>query len=182
LTFVFPPVRRRAASLLAAPVGSSIIDVATGTGDQALEFAKRHIDVTGVDLSREMLQRASQRIKPSLHLKFLRANATCLPFKDRSFDNASISLALHDMPRQIEIDVLKEMRRVTKASGEILIVEYEDLSHGLKSVLSPFIRLYESKYYRDFARRDLRLLLTDAGLTVKRETNILGVFRAVIAS
>ena len=129
-----------------------------------------------------MLERASHRMKPDLCLKFLRANAACLPFKDGSFDESSISLALHDMPREIEITVLKEMRRVTKESGEILIVEYADLSHGLKSVLNPFIRLYESKYYRDFARRDLRQLLSDAGLTLKRQTNIMGIFRAVVAS
>ena len=181
LRFIFPPVRRKAATLLSAPSGSSIIDVATGTGNQALEFAKRHNDVTGVDLSRAMLERAGKRVKPSLRLKFLRANAACLPFKDGSFDYASISLALHDMPGEVEIAVLKEMRRVTKPSGEILIVEYENLSHGLKSALNSLIRLYESKYYRDFARRDLRGLLAEAGLTVKREANILGIFRAVVA-
>ena len=181
LRFVFPPVRRRAAALLGAPRGSSILDVATGTGDQAAEFARRNYRVTGVDISQAMLDRAKRRIKPDFCLKFMKANAASLPFEDASFDEASISLALHDMPREIELRVLREMRRVTKASGEILIVEYADLSHGLKSALNPFIRLYESNYYRDFARRDLLQLLTDAGLKVKRQANILGIFRAVIA-
>jgi ubiquinone/menaquinone biosynthesis C-methylase UbiE len=155
--------------------------VATGTGDQAAEFAHRRYCVTGVDLSQAMLDRARRRIKPDYCLKFTKANAACLPFEDASFDDASISLALHDMPREIEIKVLKEMRRVTKESGEILIVEYADLSRGLKSALNSVIGLYESKYYRDFARRDLRQLLTDSGLSVKRETNIMGIFRAVVA-
>ena len=181
LRFVFPPVRRKAASFLCAPRGSSILDVATGTGDQAAEFARRHHCVTGVDLSQAMLDRASRRIKPDFCLKFIKANAACLPFEDASFDEASISLALHDMPREIELKVLKEMRRVTRESGEILIVEYADMSHGLKSILNPLIGLYESKYYRDFARRDLQQLLTDAGLKVKRQANILGIFRAVVA-
>ncbi len=181
LRFVFPPVRRKAAAILCAPRGSTILDVATGTGDQAAEFARRHHCVTGVDLSQSMLDRAKRRIKPDFCLKFMKANAACLPFEDASFDEASISLALHDMPREIEVRVLKEMRRVTKASGEILIVEYADLSHGLKSILNPLISLYESKYYRDFSRRDLKQLLNDAGLTIKRQANILGIFRAVIA-
>jgi ubiquinone/menaquinone biosynthesis C-methylase UbiE len=129
-----------------------------------------------------MLERAGRRMKPDFCLKFMKANAAYLPFEDASFDDSSISLALHDMPRDIELKVLKEMRRVTKASGEILIVEYADLSHGLKSSLNPLIGLYESKYYRDFARRDLLELLTAAGLTVKRQANILGIFRAVVAS
>jgi ubiquinone/menaquinone biosynthesis C-methylase UbiE len=180
LRFVFPPVRRKAAALLCAPRGSSIIDVATGTGDQAAEFARRHLCVTGVDLSQAMLERAGRRIEPDFCLKFMKANAACLPFGNESFDEASISLALHDMPEEIELQVLREMRRVTKTSGEILIVEYADLSHGFKSILNLLIGLYESKYYRDFARRDLHKLLSDAGLTVKRQSNILGIFRAVV--
>jgi ubiquinone/menaquinone biosynthesis C-methylase UbiE len=181
LRFVFPPVRRQAARFLRAPQGSSIIDVATGTGDQAAEFARRQHCVTGVDLSLAMLTRAHRRLKRGLCLKFIQANAACLPFADATFDDASISLALHVMPREIELRVLREMRRVTRESGEILIVEYADLSRGLKSILNPIINLYESKYYRDFARRDLAQLLADAGLTVKRQTNILGIFRAVVA-
>ncbi|APV43497.1 demethylmenaquinone methyltransferase / 2-methoxy-6-polyprenyl-1,4-benzoquinol methylase [Dehalogenimonas formicexedens] len=181
LRFVFPPLRRKAASFLCAPRGSKIIDVATGTGDQAAEFARRRYSVTGVDLSGAMLERARHRIKPGLKLEFTQANAACLPFGDNSFDGSSISLALHDMPREIEVQVLKEMRRVTRGRGEILIVEYADLSKGIKSVLNSLIRLYESKYYRDFARRDLGKLLADAGLTIRRQKNIMGIFRAVVA-
>ncbi|XUX00557.1 MAG: class I SAM-dependent methyltransferase [Dehalogenimonas sp.] len=181
LRFVFPLVRKKAARLLLAPEGSTILDVATGTGDQAAEFARRRCCVTGVDLSQAMLDRARHRIKPELRLKFMRANAACLPFEDDSFDKSTISLALHDMPREIELQVLREMRRVTRGAGEILIVEYADLSHGIRQALNPIIGLYESKYYRDFARRDLRQLLADAGLTVRREKNILGIFRAVVA-
>lgn len=65
--------------------GSRILDVATGTGKQAYAFAKRGYDVTGIDLSRDMLKIAIAQNKYDI-AKFEIADATKLPFKDNMFD------------------------------------------------------------------------------------------------
>ena len=109
-------VRDKTVDFTDAGKGSKILDVATGTGKQALAFAERGYDVTGIDLSEAMLKVASKKNKYE-KAKFALADATNLPFKDSSFDVSCISFALHDMPLSIREKALKEMVRVTKPEG-----------------------------------------------------------------
>lgn len=111
--YILFPLRRKVAAFLAVPPPKKILDVATGTGAQAYEFAKRGHDVTGIDLSPEMLAQAKKKTTSSLRLRFLHADATKLPFKKGTFDVSSISLGLHDMPYDIDVMVLQEMKRQT---------------------------------------------------------------------
>src|SRR3989344_9089758 len=87
--FLFP-IRKKAALFFPLKPPAKIIDVATGTGAQAYELAKLGLDVTGVDLSPEMLQQAKKKCKNSLSLKFQHADATEIPFKDNYFDYSSV--------------------------------------------------------------------------------------------
>src|SRR3990167_7739666 len=121
--FLFP-IRRKAAQFFPLKSPAKIIDVATGTGAQAHELAKLGLDVTGIDLSPEMLEQAKKKLDKSLKLQFLHADGTELPFRDNEFDGASISLGLHDMPYEIGLTVLSEIKRGVKKNGSILIVDY----------------------------------------------------------
>jgi len=103
--------------------GSVILDVATGTGKQALLFARRGYEVIGVDLSQDMLSRAEKKNKDK-RVSFGLADATTLPFKHDVFDVSSVSFALHDMPFPIRKRVVTEMVRVTKSEGTIVVVDY----------------------------------------------------------
>ncbi len=58
--FMFP-IRQKAAKFFPLKAPAKIIDVATGTGAQAYELAKLGLDVTGVDLSPEMLEQAKKK-------------------------------------------------------------------------------------------------------------------------
>ena len=116
-------IRDKVADFTNARKGSRILDVATGTGKQAFAFAKNGYDVIGIDLSDDMLKIAKKKKKYE-NVKFEAADATNLPFEDRHFDVSCVSFALHDMPLAIREKSLKEMVRVTKPKGIIMIVDY----------------------------------------------------------
>lgn len=178
--FLFP-LRVKAARFLDAEPKSKIIDVATGTGAQAYELAKLNLNVTGIDLSPEMLEQAKKKCKDRLTLKFQHADATEIPYKDNYFDYSSISLGLHDMPYDIEILVLKEMKRVTKKGGQILIVDYmEPKKHLVAKISHLLVSLYETKNYKPFIKHGLNAILSEVRLKIYRESNFLGLFQIVL--
>jgi len=103
-----------------------ILDVCTGTGDLAVEFAKRHpgAEIIGVDISDQMLKIGHEKIK-SLGLNgrivLQQSDLFHLPFKDEVFEVVSIGFGLrnlHDFKSGI-----KEMVRVLKKDGLLLILE-----------------------------------------------------------
>jgi len=172
--------RKEAADYLQPP--QKILDVATGTGALAYELAKLGHSVIGIDISMEMLSQARKKCSDNLNLYFQQADATHLPFNNNEFDATSISFGLHDMPYETEINVLKEMKRVTKTDGKILIVDYnETKNHWAAKLAYPLIKTSESVNWTPFITRGLENLLNKAGLKVAKWTTILGVIQIVIA-
>ena len=143
-----------------------ILDVCTGTGTQAFAFAKKGYEVMGIDLSEEMLRVANKKNKYE-NVRFVVADATKMPFENDYFECACISFGLHDMPYEVRHHVLDEMKRV---SEKIIVVDYHIPKNRLHRWLHvSFASLYESKYYRDFAKRDLEELLREHDLKVVTE-------------
>src|SRR4030095_201407 len=105
-------VRNQVVAIANVGKSSKVLDVATGTGQQAFAFAKQGHDVTGVDLTESMLAIARRHNKNGF-VKFEVGDATHLRFEDNTFDISCISFALHDMPLTIREKVLREMVRVT---------------------------------------------------------------------
>lgn len=173
LTAPFSRLRDRAVSFTDAATGSKILDVATGTGEQAFAFAKKGYDVTGVDLSDAMLRVARKKNEYS-NVKFEAADAAGLPFGDSEFDVSFISFALHEMPPTIRAKVLKEAARVTKQDGLIMISDYA-LPAGkvLRRAVYLFVRLYEGELFSRFINTDLEAVLRESGIEVKEELRLL---------
>ncbi len=173
--------RAKVADFIDAKKDSKILDVATGTGKQAFEFAKRDYKVIGIDLSESMLRLAIRNNRYN-NANFILADATELPFKEEYFDICCISLALHEMPLSIRQKVLHEMSRVTISGGTILIIDYATSS---KSRLARYFvcyiaRLFESKYYPEFIHSDLESLLKRQEIEVVAELDIIyGIFKMV---
>jgi len=166
-------VRDKVVNFTDARKGSKILDIATGTGRQAFAFAKKGFDVTGIDISEAMLKVANKKNKYG-NARFEVADATNLPFEDNSLDVSCVSFALHDMPLTIREKALKEMARVTKANGTVVIVDYALPKKKIsRFLIYHFVRLYEGEHYSNFIKADLEALLKKSGIEVKEEFPVL---------
>jgi demethylmenaquinone methyltransferase/2-methoxy-6-polyprenyl-1,4-benzoquinol methylase len=113
--------RSRAADLAAVGPGDRALDVATGTGDLALEM-KRRVgpggEVVGSDFSERMLELARQKAGD---VSFEHGNALELPYDDDSFDAATVGFGARnfsDLPQG-----LREMTRVVRPGGRVVVLE-----------------------------------------------------------
>ena len=179
----FRRTRREVAALAEVGRDSAVLDVATGTGEQAVAFAATGADVIGVDLSEQML-RIARRKNGFSKLRFQRADAVELPFAEASFDLVCISFALHEMPESVREAVLHDMARVTKPGGRIVVVDY-GLPRGrlARSLVYHLVKLYERDNYADFVRRDVTALLGAAGFRADQaHPKLLGVAKVWIGT
>jgi demethylmenaquinone methyltransferase/2-methoxy-6-polyprenyl-1,4-benzoquinol methylase len=118
--------RERAADLARVGPGSRVLDVATGTGDLAIELARRVApggEVVGSDFSEAMLARARTKPKPAgAELRFEWGDALELPFADGTFDAATVGFGARnfsDLARGLE-----EMARVVRPGGRVVVLEF----------------------------------------------------------
>lgn len=120
--------RRRTASHLPQRKNLDLLDLASGTGDQLIACLESGADVrsgVGIDLASEMLKVAKAKIglKPYKdRVKFQRADALRLPFPDNSFDAATFSFGIRNVPDPLA--ALKEIHRVLKPRGRCLVLEF----------------------------------------------------------
>lgn len=118
--------QRRFLQLVAPRDGEVCLDIATGTGDLAILIAERAtgIRVTGLDLSRDMLVVAEDKIKRkglADRVSVVEGNALMLPFPDESFDVVTCGFGLRNFPDLPQ--ALSEMRRVLRQGGRALSLE-----------------------------------------------------------
>jgi demethylmenaquinone methyltransferase/2-methoxy-6-polyprenyl-1,4-benzoquinol methylase len=106
----------------------ALIDLAGGTGDVALRVIEAGGEATRAtvcDINPDMLAVGRERAAARSHadaVTFTEANAEALPFKDRSFDAATIAFGIRNVPR---IDqALAEAFRVLKIGGRFLCLEF----------------------------------------------------------
>jgi demethylmenaquinone methyltransferase / 2-methoxy-6-polyprenyl-1,4-benzoquinol methylase len=126
--------RERAADLARVGPGSRAVDVATGTGDLAIELARRGATVTGLDFAEAMLEVA--RAKAS-HLEFDRGDALALPYEDAAFDAATVGFGARNFS---DLDRgLREMTRVVRPGGRVVVLE---ITRPARAPLSWFFGLW----------------------------------------
>jgi demethylmenaquinone methyltransferase/2-methoxy-6-polyprenyl-1,4-benzoquinol methylase len=166
-------VRDKVVDFTDAKKDSRILDVATGTGRQAFAFGKRGYEVIGIDLSENMLKVANKKNKYE-NVKFKAADALNIPFEDRYFDVSSVSFALHEMPLSIREKVLREIVRVTKPKGTIVIVDYALPKNKIgRFLIYHFVKSYEGNYYSEFIKSDIRALLRKSEIKIEKEHSVL---------
>jgi demethylmenaquinone methyltransferase / 2-methoxy-6-polyprenyl-1,4-benzoquinol methylase len=123
-----------------------ILDVATGTGDVALEIAARtpgSVTIVGVDFAREMVELGKEKIANSPYAGRISlgvAPCEAIPFPEGSFDSVTIAFGIRNVVDRLQ--GLREMRRVLKTGGRVVILEFS----------TPRSRLFKALYYFYFLR------------------------------
>jgi demethylmenaquinone methyltransferase / 2-methoxy-6-polyprenyl-1,4-benzoquinol methylase len=130
-----PRWRRFLVSVTDAAPGSTVLDVATGTGLVARELlAQKDCTVVGIDQSPEMLAEARRRLPADVTL--VEGDAQRLPFDDASFDALTFTYLLRYVSEPPA--TLRELARVVRPGGTIAGLEFA-LPHG---VWRPLWELY----------------------------------------
>jgi demethylmenaquinone methyltransferase/2-methoxy-6-polyprenyl-1,4-benzoquinol methylase len=128
--------RSRAADLAHVGPGASALDVACGTGDLAIELARRTGggEVVGADFSDAMLDRARGK---SAAVRWEWADALALPYPDDSFDAATVGFGARNFS---DLDRgLAEMARVVRPGGRVVVLE---ITTPQRPPLSTFFALW----------------------------------------
>jgi SAM-dependent methyltransferase len=103
--------------------GEELLDVATGTGNVAIEAAKRGAMVTGLDLTPELLDVARRRAaEQDLDIVWVAGDAESLPFADGSFDCAASTFGLMFAPRHAI--AARELTRVIRPGGRFVLATW----------------------------------------------------------
>jgi ubiquinone/menaquinone biosynthesis C-methylase UbiE len=117
--------RRRVLELAAPAPGEDMLEVATGTGVQLVNLARRNPDghTVGVELADGMLRRTRARLRSAGldQVELLAGDARDLPFPDASFDLVVNSYMLDLLPREDIPRVLAEFQRVLKPGGRLVL-------------------------------------------------------------
>lgn len=177
---IMHPGRRRIVRALNLHPGDAVLEVGVGTG-LSLPLYPPYVRVTGVDISREMLDRAQRRVlRQSLsHVDaILEMDAQAMTFADNRFDKVVAMYVVSVVPDPLKL--IGEMRRVCKPDGEILIVNHfrsrNPLLATMETTLAPLSRL--AGFRPDLA---LEPFLAEAGLEVIDilNTNLFGYWKVI---
>lgn len=132
--------RRRTVRLVAARAPRRVLDVATGTGDLALDLARAlpEARITGLDLSEGMLAAARGKVAArglSGRIELVQGDAERLAWPDATFDAVTVAFGVRnfgDLERG-----LSELARVLRPGGQLAVLEFSRPDNPL------FRRLYE---------------------------------------
>jgi demethylmenaquinone methyltransferase/2-methoxy-6-polyprenyl-1,4-benzoquinol methylase len=124
--------RRRTVSAAVRP-GNRVLDACCGTGDLAIAAGEAGAKVTGIDFSKQMLERARRKAP---HIEWVEGDALALPFAEAYFDAATVGFGVRNLA-DLERG-LAELQRVLRPGGRVAILEIT----RPRGVLAPFYRFW----------------------------------------
>ena len=103
--------------------GAKVLDLACGTGDLTKALAQRGWQVTGLDISAEMMEVGKGKCAGlAPQPAFVLGSAESIPFADASFDAVTIAFGLRNFDHRSQC--LQEIRRVLKPGGTLAVLEF----------------------------------------------------------
>jgi len=102
--------------------GQKVLDVGCGTGVHLDLYRKSGCELYGIDSSPSMLDVARARLGEEADLRL--SDATNMPYESDTFDLVLCMLALHEMDQPERMSVISEMKRVLRADGRILLIDF----------------------------------------------------------
>ncbi len=134
--------RKKVVKIVAKNNSKNILDIATGTGDLAINLAKiKTAKITGLDISKGMLDIAKAKVKKkNLSVELILGDSENLPFADATFDAITVGYGVRNFEN---LDKgLKEIYRVLKPNGIFVVLE---TSQPTKFPMKQLFKFY-SKY------------------------------------
>lgn len=137
--------RKKLVSRLKIHAPENVVDLATGTGDLAIEIARKidRCHVFGIDLSPGMLEYARKKIaKHKLHnrISLIEVDGHNIPFEDNFFSAATIAFGIRNYENPAQ--GIKEIFRVLKPGGILMILEFNMPQKGI------FAKVYRFYFFR----------------------------------
>ena len=132
--------RRKAVNLVKNYAHESILDIATGTGDFAIELAKLSpVKIIGIDIAEKMLEIGREKVQQkglSGKIELMEADSENLPFPENTYDLATSAFGVRNFENLNK--GLSEIYRVLKPGGRVLILEASEPSN------MPLKKLYKA--------------------------------------
>ena len=136
--------RKKVINILKPHQPKHILDIATGTGDLAIAALKLHPEkIIGIDISAGMLEVGRKKIaakKLEHAIELIQADSSAMPFADASFDAITVAFGVRNF-ENLEKG-LKEMYRVLRPGGHLVILEFSQPQHF---PVKQLFRLYSRK-------------------------------------
>lgn len=134
--------RKKALMQLASLKPHALLDVATGTGDMAIQAVKllHPISVTGIDLSEKMLELGKQKVKKegfNNQIELLKGDSETILFSQYSFDAVTVAFGVRNFEHLEQ--GLSEIYRVLKPGGKLVVLEFSKPTSWL---IKPFYFTY----------------------------------------
>ncbi|HKJ08205.1 MAG TPA: class I SAM-dependent methyltransferase [Gammaproteobacteria bacterium] len=175
---IFHPARETIVQALDPRPGQRILEVGVGTG-LSLSLYPEHARVTGIDLCKEMLDKARTRVREQNLDQveaLLEMDAEDMQFPDSSFDKVVAMYVVSVAANPLKL--VDEMRRVCKPGGDIFIVNHfrsnSPVMGTLEGILSPMSKLAGFR-----TNMELEAFLEATGLEVVEvsKTNVFGYWK-----
>lgn len=142
------------------PRGAKVLDAGCGPGQNSAYMRKKGINVTGIDLSQEMLTIARNKVSG---IDFLEMDLRHLDFEEKAFDGILAAYSLIHIPMEELPETLKGLHRILKPGGILAVIAQTGKPDQI--VPEPFLP-NENMFFNFFSKPGLRSLLVKAGFKV----------------
>ncbi len=147
-----------------------LLDIGCGTGRTLHQLAVAHptMRLHGADLSPAYIKKARDRLSHVAELTLAVENGEALPWSDATFDAVTSVYMFHELPRNARRNVMREMFRVLRPGGLVVIEDSAQVSESpeLADVLHGFPRDFHEPFYADYLADDLGATLREVGFDV----------------
>lgn len=148
---------------LRIPSGGKVLDAGCGSGRDTGLFNEKGFKVTGLDISRNLLEEAKKRYKG---IDFVEGDMLKLPFKDNTFDATWAHAAIVHFEEDGQVKMaLSELHRTLKSGGVVhILVRAKKKDDSKTEVITDSISKSD-RFYRNFTAEEMTNLMSDIGFT-----------------
>jgi len=178
----FFPRQQYAIQALNISPGQRVLDLGVGTGF-SLPLYPQHTQVIGVDLSSKMLREARKKVllERLSHVDLMEMDAAHLAFPDNTFDCVIVAFVISVVPDPLQ--VLAEIKRVSKPEGQIVIINHFQSQNKLMAQLEKWVSPLCTKIgWRSDLALDYLVQHADLRIDRKYSLNKLDLWKVVYAT